>query len=108
MMTCQVLVLGQNTRGVTIVGPKRLTEVLMDRGSGLNIMYAKTLDVMGVDRTHLCPIQAPFHGVMPRKQATPLGQIDLPVTFGDQSNYRTETLTFDVVGFSGTFHAILG
>ena len=38
----------------------------------------------------------------------PLGQIDLPVTFGDRSNYRTETLTFDVVGFLGTFHAILG
>ena len=38
----------------------------------------------------------------------PLGQIDLPVTFGDRSNYRTETLTFDVVGFPRTFHAILG
>ena len=38
----------------------------------------------------------------------PLGQIGLPATFGDRSNYRTETLTFDVVGFPGTFHAILG
>ena len=38
----------------------------------------------------------------------PLGQIDLPVTFGDQFNYRTETLTFDVVGFPPAFHAILG
>jgi hypothetical protein len=38
------------------------------------------------------------------KQAKPLGQIDLPVTFGDQSNFRTETLTFEVV----RFHAILG
>ena len=38
----------------------------------------------------------------------PLGQIDLPITFGDQFNYRTETLTFDVVGFPRTFHAILG
>ena len=38
----------------------------------------------------------------------PLGQIDLPVTFGDQFNYRNETLTFEVVGFPGTFHAILG
>ena len=38
----------------------------------------------------------------------PLGQIDLPITFGDQFNYRTETLTFEVVGFPGTFHAILG
>ena len=45
---------------------------------------------------------------MPGRQAVPLGQIDLPVTFGDRSNYRTEILTFDVVGFPGTFQAILG
>ena len=38
----------------------------------------------------------------------PLEQIDLLVTFGDPSNYRTETLTFKVVGFRGTYHAILG
>ncbi|XP_066358347.1 uncharacterized protein [Miscanthus floridulus] len=80
----------------------------MDRGSGLNIMYAKTLNEMGIDRSNLRPIQGPFHGVMPGKQAVPMGQIDLPVTFGDRSNYRTETLTFDVVGFLGTFHTILG
>ena len=36
----------------------------------------------------------------------PLGQIDLPITFGDQFNYRTKTLTFEVVGFPRTFHAI--
>jgi len=39
-----------------IIGPKHLTKVLMDGGSGLNIMYAKMLDIMGIDRTHLCPI----------------------------------------------------
>ena len=38
-----------------VVDPKRLTKVLMDGGSGLNIMYAKTLDEMGVDRTRLRP-----------------------------------------------------
>ena len=36
-----------------IVGPKRLTKVLMDGGSGLNIMYAKMLDTMGIDRSHI-------------------------------------------------------
>ena len=36
------------------------------------------------------------------------GQIDLPITFRDPSNYRTETLTFKVVRIPGTFHAILG
>ena len=44
----------------------------MDGGSGLNIMYAKTLDEMGVDQTHLCPTRAPFHGIVPGKQAMPL------------------------------------
>ena len=38
----------------------------------------------------------------------PLGPIDLPITFGNPSNYRTKTLTFEVVGFHGTYHAILG
>ena len=38
----------------------------------------------------------------------PLEQIDLPITFRDQFNYRTETLTFKVVGFPRTFHTILG
>ena len=66
-----------------IIGTKRLSKVLMDRGSGLNIMYAKTLDEMGVDRMNLLPIRAPFHGVVPGRQAILLGQIDLPVTFRD-------------------------
>ena len=80
----------------------------MDGGSSLNIMYAKTLDEMGVDRTRLHPTRAPFHGIVPGKQAMPLRQIDLPITIGDQFNYRTKTLTFEVVGFPGTFHTILG
>jgi hypothetical protein len=41
-------------------------------------------------------------------EALPIGQIDLPIMFGDLQNFRTEFLTFEVVGFSGTYHAILG
>ena len=32
-----------------IIGLKRLTKVLMDGGNGLNIMYAETLDAMGIE-----------------------------------------------------------
>ena len=56
-----------------IISTKRLTKVLMDGGSGLNIMYAETLDAMGIDRVRIRPIGAPFHGIVPRKQAMPLG-----------------------------------
>jgi hypothetical protein len=91
-----------------IVSTKRLTEVLMDGGSDLNIMYVETLDAMGVDRSRIRPTGATFHGIVPGKQAKPLRQIDLPITFGDPSNFRIETLTFKEVEFHGTCHAILG
>ena len=36
-----------------IVGMRCLSKVLMDGGSGLNIMYAETLDAMGIDRSRV-------------------------------------------------------
>jgi len=42
------------------------------------------------------------------KKALPVGRIDLPVCFGTAANFRKETLTFEVVGFRGTYHAIIG
>jgi hypothetical protein len=80
----------------------------MDGGSGINVLYASTLDEKGIPRSALRPSTAPFHEVVPGIEALPLGQIDLPITFGDVRNFRTETLTFEVVGFSGTYHAIIG
>ena len=66
-----------------IVRKKRLTKVLIDEGSGLNILYVDTLDVMRIPRSKLCLVGSPFHGVIPGAQAYPLWQIDLPVTFGN-------------------------
>jgi hypothetical protein len=40
-------------------------------------------------------------------EALHIRQIDLPMTFGTLRNFRTETLTFEVVGFSGMYYAIL-
>ena len=50
-----------------IISMKRLSKVLMDRGSGLNIMYAETLDAMGIDRARIRPTRAPFHSIVPGK-----------------------------------------
>nr|CAB3453764.1 unnamed protein product [Digitaria exilis] len=91
-----------------IIGRKRVSKVLMDGGSGLNILYASTLDALGVPRSHVRPERAPFYGVVLGKEAVPLGQITLPVTFGDRENFRTETLCFEVVDFDSSYHAILG
>jgi hypothetical protein len=63
---------------------------------------------MGIPWSQLRLSTTPFLGVVPGMEALPIGQIDLPVTFKDVRNFRTEILTFKVVGFSGTCHTILG
>ncbi|XP_066316613.1 uncharacterized protein [Miscanthus floridulus] len=80
----------------------------MDGDSGLNILYAEMLDAMGIDQARVQLTGAPFHNVMPGKQALPLRQLDLPITFEGLPNNWTETLTFEVVGFHETYHVILG
>ena len=84
-----------------------LTKVLMDGGSSLNIIYLETLDLLGINRAQLQPRAGGFHGVVPGKKALSVGQIDVPVCFGTAANFRKETLTFEVVGFRGTYHAII-
>jgi len=85
-----------------------LSKVLMDGGSSLNIVYRETLDLLGIERAQLQPSPGGFLGVVPGKKALPVGRIDLPVCFGMAANFKKETLTFEVVGFRGTYHNIIG
>jgi hypothetical protein len=66
-----------------VIGDVRLTKVLMDGGSSLNIIYAETLGLLRVDLSSVRAGTAPFHGIIHGKRVQPLGQLDLPVCFGD-------------------------
>ena len=50
----------------------------------------------------------PFYDILPGMKAYPVGNIDLSVTFGSKTNFRIETLTFEVVDWKGMYHALLG
>src|SRR5438105_9896055 len=91
-----------------IVWTVKLNRVLIDGGSGLNILFAKTLDDMKIPRSELKRSRAPFHGVIPGTSATPLGTIRLPITFGSRENFWTEDISFEVADFEAAYHAILG
>jgi hypothetical protein len=91
-----------------IIGNVRLIKVLMDGGSSLSIIYAETLGLLQIDLSTIRAGAAPFHGIILGKRVQPLGQLDLSVCFGTPSNFRKETLMFEVVGFRGTYHAVLG
>jgi hypothetical protein len=70
-----------------VISNVRLTKVLMDGGSSLNIIYADTLGLLRIDLSSIRAGAAPFHGIIPGKRVQPLGQLDLPVCFGTPSNF---------------------
>ncbi|XP_066323931.1 uncharacterized protein [Miscanthus floridulus] len=63
---------------------------------------------MGIPRSSLHPSKVPFYGIVPGKEAMPLGRIWLNVTFGQPDNFRKEPLTFEVVDFPDIYYALLG
>jgi hypothetical protein len=89
-----------------IIGNVRLSKVLMDGGSSLNIIYAETLELLGVDRSEVRAGAAPFHGIALGNRILPLGRNNLPFCFRTPSNFRKEALTFEVVGFRGTYQVV--
>jgi hypothetical protein len=93
---------------LVVVG-SRLNKVLIDGGSGLNILFTKTLKKMKLDITHmLTKSTSPFYGIVPGNTTIPLGSVVLPVSFREtRENYRTEYIKFEVADFEMSYHAIL-
>jgi hypothetical protein len=91
-----------------VVAGSQVTRVLINGGSGLNLFFACTLKKMGLDISKmLTPSKVPFYGIVQCNEATPLGLVVLPVTFGTNNNYRTEYIKFEVADFDSSYHAIL-
>lgn len=56
---------GSSSLSAQIMGSMRLTKVLMDVGSRLNILYAKTLNQMKIPRRSLHLSGTPLYGIVP-------------------------------------------
>jgi hypothetical protein len=91
-----------------VISNTRFSNVLMNGGNNLNILYTHTLRLLGIGLDQLRPRTTPLHGVALGKRVQLLGQINLSVWFGTPDNFRKETLTFEVVRFRGVYHSILG
>jgi hypothetical protein len=80
----------------------------MDVGSGINLIYAKSLRAMHISLEFLKPTDCSFHGIVPGSANYPVGRIALNVCFGNRQNYRREKLDFEVMDWPSQYHAILG
>jgi hypothetical protein len=90
------------------IGGYDIGRVFMDAGSGINLIYARTLKAMCISLSSLKPTDCSFHRIVPGAANYPLGRIELDVCFGSSGNYRREKLEFEVMDWPSQYHAILG
>jgi hypothetical protein len=88
-----------------VVAGSKLNKVLIDGGSGLNVLFTRTLKKMKLDITHmLTKSNTPFYGIVHGNAAIPLRSVVLPVSFGEsRDNYRTEYIKFEVADFETSY-----
>ena len=80
--------------------------MLIDGGAGLNVISYAAFKQLQFPESKLTPSR-PFSRVGPHP-VFPLGSITLPVTFGTEENFRTESIQFDVAEVNLPFNAIIG
>jgi hypothetical protein len=90
------------------IGGYNMSKVFMDGGSGLNLLFARTMKAMELSVDMLKESDTGFHGIIPTQPAYPLGKISLDVVFGTPINFRKEKLEFEVVDWESQYHTILG
>lgn len=83
-----------------------ITKTLIKGGAWLNVLSVKTFNRLQVPYHQLQPTK-PFSGVTDGS-TYPIGQICLPVTFGESDNYHTELIDFDVTDIRLPYNTILG
>jgi hypothetical protein len=86
----------------------KVAKTLINNGSSLNLIMRKTFIEMGLHLKDLIPVHDMFHEVILGQTSTPIGHINLEVSYGTRDNKRTETLTFEVASFDIGYNCILG
>jgi hypothetical protein len=69
------------------IGGYDIRRVFMDAGSGINLIYARTLKAMNISLEWLQLTDCSFHGIVPGSANHPLGRIKLDICFGDIGNF---------------------
>ena len=89
-----------------VISNVQVTKTLIEGDAGLSALSVETFDSLQVPYDQLQPTK-PF-SVVTGGSTTPIGQVRLPVTFGQRDNYHTELVDFDVAHIRLPYNAILG
>ena len=70
-----------------IIDGYHLTQVLIDGGSSLNLIYQNIVRKMGIGLPRIKPSSTTFKGVIPGVEARCTGSLALEVVFGSPDNF---------------------
>jgi hypothetical protein len=90
------------------IGRHEVVKTLIDNGASLNLIMRKTIIDMGLNQKDLTLVHDTFYEVIPGQSSTPIGCIDLEVSYGTGDNKRKEMLMFEVAGSDIGYNCILG
>ena len=91
-----------------IIDGLQFTQVLMDGGSDINLLYQDSIRRMGIDPTKIRHSNTSFKGVTPGPYAKCTGSVLLKVVFGSPDKFRREKLIFHIAPFKSSHQALLG
>jgi hypothetical protein len=86
----------------------KVAKTLIDNEASLNLLIRKTFIEMGLKLSDLTPVHDTFHGIIIGQASTPIGRIDLEVSYGTGENKYREMLMFEVASFDIRYNCILG
>ena len=103
----------RNTGGIAlvldpIIDGLQFTQVLMDGGSDINLLYQDTIRRMGIDPTKIRHSNTSFEGVTPGPYAKCTSSVLLKVVFDSPDKFHCEKLIFHIAPFKSSHQAFLG
>ena len=91
-----------------IIDGLQFTQVLMDGGSDLNLLYQDTIRKLGVNPAKIRHDNTSFQGITPGPDTQSMGSLSLEVMFGSPDNFQSEKLTFHIAPFISRHQVLLG
>ncbi|XP_074575273.1 uncharacterized protein LOC141831769 [Curcuma longa] len=91
----------------TTIANYDVARVFVDTGSSVNVLYKDAFDQMQIDREELRPMATSLFGFSGH-EVRPLGQIQLPLSLGEEPLRRTRITLFTVVDAPSSYNVILG
>jgi hypothetical protein len=90
------------------IGWHKVAKTLVDNGASLNLIMRKTFIEIGLNLSDLTPVHDTLHSVILGQSSTPIGRINLEVSYRTRDNKHREILTFQVASFDISYNCIIG